>query len=144
MICLTKFTHFTSFHKMQVFFCITKHNTNTHNWNVVSRNWRVLLLNLAFGYSLHPWGRVYVPQSHWQDLWREVDEQPFGQVAQLPKAKTTKARPGRSSLCHWPLCRLRKYPIFINLLMSNSWKNHISLTYLNILMNTLHINKSVP
>lgn len=34
----------------------------------------------AHGYLIHPWGRVYVPQSHWQEFWGEADELPLGQV----------------------------------------------------------------
>ena len=67
------------------------------------------MLNAAHGCLVHLGGRVYVPQSHRQDLRRQVEQQPLGQICLLRQAQAPQARLPGGSLRHWPLRRNRNF-----------------------------------
>lgn len=78
------------------------------NFSRCNRSWYVSLFlfsrDTAYGYPLHSWGRVYVPQSHWQDLRGETEQQPSWQESQLFEAQAAQTGPASGPFLHRPLC----------------------------------------
>jgi len=71
-----------------------------------SSNLRIgLCANVAHGYPVDPRGRVYVPESHGQDVSGQADNQPLGEIAQLQETSTAKTGLSSGALCSRPLCR---------------------------------------
>lgn len=64
-----------------------------------------LCANVAHGYPVDPRRRVYVPESHGQDVRGQADNQPLGKIAQLQETGTAETGLPSGTLRSRPLRR---------------------------------------